>query len=264
MLENNFKTINLNNILKKKFLDIFNKFKSNKLLSGIIYSYKMLNENDFNLLTIFYDCSLKMNNSLKNKENTECLILSNVLSFISLKICYNFKHMLNHKFINKNISINTLYGETISQLTSFCLLIEAKNLILNNNNWSNNFKMKLINNLINHKNENELKIFKVKNLNIKNNDILDDFYNKLFKMLLINLTSLHICNEKEYNVNFLKKIINIIIDQYKTKILLNNNKIDKNLYNNILIKNKLIINNILKNHKNENNYNYSNLIDMFK
>ena len=130
-------------LLKSKYINVFEKFKKNKLILSIIYAYNLLSDEELN---IFY--KLFQNSQQKNKNESILfdIILSSLLCYLSFLISYSFEHMLN-KFINNGKPcMHVIYGETISQLASFCIFVEGNNIILKNNQMINKTKNKIIRN----------------------------------------------------------------------------------------------------------------------
>lgn len=192
------------NYFKDLYINIFDKYKhkSNKLLSAIIYSFNLLNDDDIRLLTFF-----NINYNKDNIKNINSILLSSICMFLSLNISYNFEHMINNQFINNKINICNIYGETISQLVSFCLFLESNNIILESN-IDNNTKIKIINSCKNYNFKTDLK-----DLNLNKEELIKDLNYKLLNILKIQLISILIINNQ--------KIDTILLDNI-TKTLLNN------------------------------------------
>lgn len=127
--------------LKKIFVNIFTKLKKNKLILSIIYSFDLLTNKELETFYNFFESSKS-----KDKKIVFVMILNSLLSYLSFKISYNFKHMINKCITNNKPSLHIIYGETISQLASFCIGIEANNILLNCNLINNELKNKLIDN----------------------------------------------------------------------------------------------------------------------
>ena len=107
---------------QQQYFDLFHKYakRENKLFSAILYSFNVLTIDDFELL-------YTLPNRLLIKKNTEefdKIVLSCILNFLSMKIIYTLPHMLNKRIQNKSICVHVIYGESITQLVSFCLLLE--------------------------------------------------------------------------------------------------------------------------------------------
>ena len=205
-------------------------------------------------------CSIKrfeLVKEIKGDELNNTICLSIIFSLLSLYILYDLPHMLNNTHRNKNLTLYMVYGETITQLTSFCLFLESSNVILNskinkiniinilkNNKLKISDNIQIIDNLNNNNLNNKLLIEEVKN----------DFKKKL-KLILTNNLLIIFKNLSIENID-LKNIIEIIISQF----LLIKNK-NKN-YNIIITQNKLKIKNILSKYK--NNYDYIiSILDLF-
>ena len=116
--------------IKENFLQLFSKYKKNKLITAIIYSFNLLDES---ILTIYY----KLYNLLISKYTLNKSLLLDIITYglnnlICLIINYNLKHMLNKYNYNGIPCLHQIYGENISQLVSFALFIESNRLILRN------------------------------------------------------------------------------------------------------------------------------------
>ena len=121
--------------LKPLFVNIFNKYGSNKLLSSLNYSYLLLDDIDIKLISIPYIININKIDDFNN-----IIGLSITLSILSLNILYDLPHMLNNTMRNNKPSLHNIFGETISQLASFCLYIESTNVIIDSSNLNNKKK----------------------------------------------------------------------------------------------------------------------------
>lgn len=231
--------------LKIKFDEIFLKHKKNKLISSIIYSYNNF-INDVDLL-FFYNVFINFKNNCK-ESILLCLIISSILIYLSFLISYNFEHMLNKNISNGKPCLHIIYGETISQLSAFCLYIESQNLILNNENINSKEKSILINLNIDvikkydKQLQNDIELINDEN---KKKLLSNDFQNKFKNIILVLLKCVYFFKNKNVNydnTDILNEISNTIIQNLQLKKQLKENKINQYNYNNELIKNKMNLN----------------------
>ena len=204
--------------IKSNYLEVLSKYKNkqNKLLSSLIYSYELLDSFDNKLLLIPY---------IINKQNVNInniVSLSLIFSILSLNILYDFPHMLDNSHRNKKLSLHMIYGETISQLASFCLYIEASNVILYSSLKDNEI-IDLLNN----------EHLTIKNSNLINNLSLIDNTNTT-NNTSTNTTN-NISKELIYN-DYIDKITNIIYNVIiiiitKSNIITITKSIRETLYN---------------------------------
>ena len=130
-------------LLKNKYINVFEKFKKNKLILSIIYAFNLLSDEKLNIFYKLFQNSQKKN---INESISFDIILSSLLCYLSFIISYSFEHMLNKCTNNGKPCMHIIYGETISQLASFCIFVEGNNIILRNNQMTNKIKNKIIRN----------------------------------------------------------------------------------------------------------------------
>ena len=182
MIQNNYNFNNFKKELRETFISIFVKFKKNKLILSIIYSFDLLTDKELKTFYNYYESSKN-----KNKNVLLIVILNSLLTYLSFKISYNFEHMLNNCLLNKKPSLHIIYGETISQLAAFCIGIESNNIVLNCKYINNEIKDKIIQNIFNLDLNNDLSFQNFHKINESNKkDILkEDLQHKLNKLLEI-------------------------------------------------------------------------------
>jgi len=234
---------------------LFTKYQTNKnkLLSGIIYAIKLLTNNDIiliqSVLEIYFndlyskndsdsdsdsDSNINGNHERKIDKIKDNFIFSVILNFLSIKIIFTLPHMI-HKSIIKNscivdtnipiMNIHVLYGESVSQLISFCLLTESMNLINSNCKSKpeiipniyilNNIKEYLLEENFNEESFNEnIEETKTENKNMKNmkNILYKEYYDKLLFMFLNNMNMYYQFYEKLFNRELVEKHIRHNLD----------------------------------------------------
>ena len=187
MIKNNIiqNNVNFNDFkeeLRKIFICIFSKFKKNKLILSIIYSFDLLTDKELESFYNYFEGSQD-----KNKNVLLVVILNSLLTYLSFKISYNFEHMLNKCIVNKKPSLHIIYGETISQLAAFCIGIESNNIILNCDYLKDEMKNEIIENIFNLNLNDDLSFINFDKINESNKkEILKkDLHHKLDKLLKI-------------------------------------------------------------------------------
>ena len=172
----------LYNNINISYSTYFSKYNTskNQLLSAILYSINILsNEDVITILKEFSDFEELIN---KNGEAYQ-LLMSFILNYIAINIVYNLPNMMNKPNQNSCCSVHTIFGESIAQLTAFCLITESSNIL--NNIWKN-YKHQLKN---------------IQNKIYDNDEIiLNSTENKISKQTIM----------KDY-----KKKIELIIEKYK-------------------------------------------------
>ena len=194
---------------EKSYVQLFQKYekKQNKLLSAIIYSYNILTIDDFNFLLKIFDVFLKTKN-----EDFDKLMLACILNFLSLKIIYTLPHLLNKRLQNNIPCVHILYGESITQLVSFCLLLESgniMNIILRNPDNIHMFQ---------HGNMSHVHEYILTSKNVTKNDIKKDYIIKL-KSLSENIARYClIYSKKNIDETIINQYINDNLAEYLSKL----------------------------------------------
>jgi hypothetical protein len=180
---------NLWSNLQSDFTLLFEKYKSNQntLLSAIIYSVKILDPSEIELIRLVLQPYLKydthdnsdIQGKLEEQEKHDSIkrkfLFSGILNFLSIKIIFNLPHMLHKTLCNNNITSHIIYGESITQLVSFCLLIEGSTLI----NEIFSIKPELLKDLSITILENKEVILTQNKEEVTKQDIYKDYYEKL-------------------------------------------------------------------------------------
>ena len=151
---------------------------------------------------------------------------------------------------NDKPSLHIIYGETISQLSAFCLYIESQNIILDNKIINSNEKSFLINLNIDvidkydKQLQTDIEIIDNKN---KKKILQDDFQNKFKNILLVLLKCIYFFVNKGVKCDdeILNNICKIVVNQIKLQKKKKTHEINEYNYNNELIKNKLNLNTLL-------------------
>jgi len=215
--------------IQKSFMNIFKKYGNNKLSSSLIYSYSLLDSSDIKLLLIPFLVKFPNSNSGINKKFNNMISLSICFSILSINILYDLPHMLNNSHRNKKLSLDNMFGETITQLASFCLFIESSNVILNSDldNRIKNFiicsiRKKTINSdyLINNL------VFLDKSKSSKKKCLKMDYQEKIKQIICNNIISVMIFLKQKYNNKNIYDFVDLIINQF---IFTKNNNINNNL-----------------------------------
>ena len=221
--------------LKEMYIKIFNKYGSNKLLASIIYAYSLVDEIDLKLSNISYIiCG-------NNYEFNNVIGLSIIFSILSINILYDLPHMLNKSHRNGKLTLDNVFGETISQLASFCLFLESTNIILNSK-LNNKQKVKIIDMIRFETPQND---YLTNNLNLldkeKKTILVTDYEYKIRQLICNSIKSIFILNNITCQKDIINEFSNIIVSQYFIK---KTNKLDDIKIH--YIKNKKIIKNLIK------------------
>ena len=186
-----YNIINMNSIfLCKPLLDNYS--KNNTIVRSIVYILNKLNKDESNIIYMVRNIQQYMNYITSKNNTLEFLIIPFIYIYNSYQIIYNLPHMLNKPLYKEQPSINIIFGEIVTQLTSITLLSEAIN-ILNNSKIDKTFLNDININDLNDKileNDDNYKDLLLTHKK-KYNKIL---FNKLYKISL----SIYNVTENEY------------------------------------------------------------------
>ena len=136
-INNNIKENNNKlSVLKYSMCQDLKKLPQNKLSLVMNYSVSLLSEKEYYLALLIpvltnYQYSWNLSNSI-------------LYNLAALNTIYDLEHMLNNKIRNTKPCCHIFLGESISQLAALCSTVRSNNIIIQNDNISNQVKRNII------------------------------------------------------------------------------------------------------------------------